>query len=38
MHVIENTTRQDKIKKPLQLFRQTAHQVATGYNSIIIFI
>ena len=38
MYVIENNTRQDKMIKPLQLFLQAAHQVATGYNLIIIFI
>ena len=37
MHTIENATREDKIIKSLQLFRQAAHQVATGYNPIVIF-
>ena len=36
--VIKNTTHQDKIIKPPQLFRQAAHLVATGYNLNIIFI
>ena len=33
--MIENTTRENKIIKPLELFCQAAHQVATGYNLII---